>query len=1283
MTRRVRWMWTLVGTVLLATAMTAASAQDASTGSISGTITDSSGALVRGATVAIVNTDRGATERTVTTNGSGFYTAGSLPLGHYMVKVTDKGFKVASVSGIELHVNDTLTVNSALTAGSEGETVTVTAENQNVNLQDATQSGLINSTQINELVMISRNYESLINLQPGVAFSGTTDQLQRGPVGVNGSSSQAAFSVNGGRIGANNWTIDGADNLDRGSNLTLYVYPSSDAIGEFKTLRGNYSAANGRDAGGQVDVVTKSGTNSIHGSAFEYFRNDFLDADPYANNAIPIKAPVNKYRYNDFGFSLGGPVIIPKIYNGREKTFWFVSENWLREITYTAASATGAIVPTPAEIAGDFSNEWYKNTAGTWVQGPLNVCTAYTNNAATQINTCTAQGTSVAGKISPTAQAYLKDIYSTIPQNSVATQQLYASKGIDPRTLYSTNLRNEYPNLDSVVRIDQQFGQKVTAIYRFAHDTFPEYMGAGTFGGVPIPGIAPTNSINPGTQHLGKVTWTATPTIVVNIGYAYSRGQIVTKPVGNLLQSKAADVKPSEPFANTTGIVPTITVGSYTTIGANPIYDDHSLNHQGFGDVTKVFHNHTLIAGVSYNHYNKRENSTGGNQQGNFKFTSDVAYLNTAANPTGVITVPSDSYTGATPTVSTTVGEAQSFANFLVGNANNGFTQNDRLPQVDVYQNIYEAYFQDNWKATPRLTLNIGVRYSFLAQPTDSAGYLSSFDPDTYSDSKAPTIANTGLICVNTVASPNTSCSQVGSNAGQSGNPNNSADIVGANYINGLIYGTPSAANNNQASPYGKAISTSQKNNYAPRFGFAYDLFGDGKTAIRGGYGIVYDELSVSQWEVPGIGLSYSPNPPAVTPYSVTQAVLDSPSGGAVSNSTFANNTTAAHLYALPLHTNTPYTQQYSLGMQTQFSPNLFVELAYVGNHGTHLAGDEEINQPRPGAFRGVVQPQYSGYTAALPNGTGCNYAAGTTNVPMFWNSTCDRVLNQVKPYKGYYGIDSLETIFSANYNALQAKITYRGRGKSFIDGNFTWSRDLTNDPSDSVFVQDIYNVNADYGRANYDRKLIFNIDGVYELPWYREQNGLVGRLVGGWEVSGILAMNSGLPLTVSESGFGTVVYNGGYSQPVTYADNPSNYGNDNAGLGLLGSTNVALRTNQIGDPNNGNGKALKVGHQFENAASMQFNTGAFYNTDPLSDIPANARRGTMNGPGFIRADVGIFRNFRIYENLNFQLRGEAFNVANHGNPASVATAANSLYFGEITGYRDPRILQIAGRFSF
>jgi outer membrane receptor protein involved in Fe transport len=1229
-----------ISTLVLATLFTmfsvAAFAQE-TTGSISGTITDASGASVKGAVVTVTNTDRGQDVRTVKTNSAGFYTATSLPLGTYSVKVSSGGFKSEAVTGLVLHVNDALTVNRTLVVGNAEETISVRADQVQLNMEDATSAGLINSTQIDQLALITRNYESLINLQPGVAFGGASDQLNRGPSSPTGGSSTVAFSINGGRTTSNNWTIDGADNVDRGANLTLYTYPSPDAISEFKTLRGQYSAQFGRNASGQIDVITKSGTNSIHGSAYEFIRNDYLDANGYLNNFLHQRIP--KYRYNDFGFSFGGPVYIPKIYDGRNKTFFFVSEEWLREVTYTTGTA---LVPTAAERTGDFTNDGFKNGAA-WTSQNINVCTAYTYNAANQVSTCTAQGTKVTN-FSPTAQAYLNDLYKVIPVPQSAAD---LANNIDPHTLTST-IANKFNNDNTVVRIDQQFGQKLSAFYRYMHDTFPSFSGQGVFISVPIPGLSATVSTAPGTEQLGHVTYVFNPTLLVNIGYAYSNGSILTTPQGALLSSQSPDIKVPLPYPSTADVVPTLnfgatSTGGLTTLGGGVVYVDHGVNHQAFGDVTKTFHNHTFITGFSYNHYQKQENSASGGNQGSFAFTNDSAY--------GVVKQIQDSGSGVT--------EAQSFANFLTGNANNGFSQASKNIQVNIQTDMYEGFLQDNFKVTPRLTLNLGVRYSYYGQPFDANGNLSNFDPATYSASKAPTIDRSGLMCFTGA------CNQAGSNAGQSTSPNTTADFVGPNYINGMIFGNPSAANNNQASPYGNKVGSAQKYNFAPRVGFAYDLFGNGKTALRGGYGWAFDDAEVSYYET-----TIFDNPPAVASYSQTNAVLDNPTGGATATTP---SKTPGRLQALPLNYKTPYTQQYSLDIQQELAPTFMLDVGYFGTHGTHLLGILELNQPAPGAWVGKVMPANSGSACLYP---------GSTTQQAFLNSTCDQVLNQIKPYLGYFAIDGMQSIFSSNYNSLQVKMTKRFSGHTYIDANYTWSRDLTNAQADySGVIQNIYNINGDYGRAAVDRTNILNLDGVFEVPWFRDQKDLKGRLIGGWEVSAIYAINSGLPLTVSAGGGSQITYNGVTS--VFNGATNGGYETDNAGLSALGNTNAGLRPNQIGNPNNGNGVPLKRSKTYESASALWFYPGAFAAPAPTSIVPGTAKRGTINGPGFQRLDLGVFRNFRIYERVNFQFRAEAFNAANHTNVQSIGTTATSGTFGEITGYRDARILQFAGKFTF
>ena len=406
MTLSRRWVRGAVWVVLLMVGSVMARAQEVS-GSISGTVVDSSGAIVNGAVVTLTNTDRAYVERTLKTNKAGFYTAGSLPLGNYSVTVAMQGFKTYTETNIVLNANDALKVDAKLSVGSATEAVTVVASEAQVNLENGQSEGLVSGTQVRELVLNSRNYEQLLTLQPGVSYgSATNDQLYIGASLPSGTSAQVAFSINGDRPTANNWTIDGADNVDRGANLTLLAYPSVDAISQFVTLRGTYEAEYGRSASGQVNVITRSGTNAFHGGAYEFLRNDAFNANSYFNNRSGVARP--PLRYNDFGFTVGGPVVIPHYYNGKDKTFFFYSQEFRRVVQY--ASVTG-YAPTADERNGIFTNSWYQQN-GQWTQGPVAVCEGPNQGACTTYTTSFAGTT---GVISPTAQAYINDIYSKVP----------------------------------------------------------------------------------------------------------------------------------------------------------------------------------------------------------------------------------------------------------------------------------------------------------------------------------------------------------------------------------------------------------------------------------------------------------------------------------------------------------------------------------------------------------------------------------------------------------------------------------------------------------------------------------------------------------------------------------------------------------------------------------------------------------------------------------------------------------------------------------------------------
>src|SRR5258708_3557091 len=306
-------------------------------GSITGTGTDSSGAAVAGAKVTIKSLDKNVVIRTLTAEASGLYLAAYLPVGRYEVVAEAPNFKKSIFSNIVLNVADRLTINLALEVGSVNESVTVEANPLQVELQSVTAGGLINGPQVRELALNGRSWEQLVTLIPGVSDGGNSDTLYVGAFAPQGTN-LVTFSMNGGRREQNNYMVDGADNVDRGSNLTLLSFPSVDSIAEFRVIRSQYDPEYGRAASGQVNVITRSGTSSLHGNLYEFWRNDALNARAFATKypTLIAKPPL---RYHNFGGTLGGPVWIPKIYEQKNKTFFFFSEEARRNITYTNPTA--------------------------------------------------------------------------------------------------------------------------------------------------------------------------------------------------------------------------------------------------------------------------------------------------------------------------------------------------------------------------------------------------------------------------------------------------------------------------------------------------------------------------------------------------------------------------------------------------------------------------------------------------------------------------------------------------------------------------------------------------------------------------------------------------------------------------------------------------------------------------------------------------------------------------------------------------------------------------------
>ncbi len=1193
-----------------------ASAQEI-TGSINGTVKDPNGAAVAGATVTITDAAKKVVVRTATTDDNGAFSAPDLPSAVYDISVEAPHFKKHVETKLKLDVGQKRALEVSLEPGAITEIVTVQANALAVETRTVTASTVISGDQARELSLNNRNWVQLITLAPGVS-NDLGDQVYVGTTNPAGQANTMNISVNGARSAQNTYTVDGADVTDRGSNITIQAYPSVDSIAEFQVQRSLFAAESGRSGGGQINVVTRGGGEKFHGSAFEFLRNEKLNANDFISNRISSpafgresngKAKRAPFRYNNYGFTLGGPILVPRFGEGGKsvkklaRTYFFFSEEVRKDRRYPTLSGS---VPDLNMRQGIF---------------PMDICLS-ANVPTTATPTCTnvlpaGQALSSKATINPVAQQYLALVYNKLPPPTDAVTRALVFPAVNV-----ADFRQE------IIRIDHAFSSKVTSYYRYEHDKIPTIDVNSLFSsGSGLPGVSTSATDSPGRTHTFQATFVASPGFVIVGRWTYGYGAILSKDIGSLALANSP-ITPPLAYPNTKDIVPIISGNGFSTLTEFGPYNNFSYKHNFAGDMTLVRGNHTFKFGGQYSYYRKNENALAGNNQGIFS-----GFLNT---------VPSSVVQANVLAPNAAVGEPnatrrtnfQLFANFLLGN-NVAFSQARFDYTADMRQIAIEPYAQDEWRFRKNITVYYGVRYSYFGAPYDRNGRLSNFDPSVFSTASAPQVTGAGNRVVTT-----------------------------GNFCNGLIVNSQnalSAANGcvPTVSPYGKYLLKAPKGDFGPRFGIAWDPFGKGTTSVRTGYGIYYDQVLNGTWEQ-NIGL----NPPYQETFSVssvsggtgtvaTTPRLDQPVPTGVPV-TAGSSVTALSVRALQANWKDPYMQHWSFEVQHQFGSkgDTLLSVGYYGSKGTHLIGAYELNELAPGvALRsqcasGANTLQTPGVVTALCQTPG-TYFGGTLGVS-------SNILDQIRPYRGYRSINIITPQFNSNYNSLQVLAQKRFSGSSQINVAYTWAKNLTDNQTDrSTAPMNSYNIRLDRGRATLDRRQIFTANYIYDLPILTKRHDLVGNVLGGWEISGIVTLQTGLP------------------------NSPLGANYDAAGLGNIPALIAGNRPNTLCDPN------ANAPHTFE----QYFNSACFQTNPTTGIIPGNnvntGGRGTIDGPPTKRVDFSLFKNFRFGESVTFQFRAEAFNVFNHTNFRAIQGSVASAVYGQVTTVRDPRTIQFGAKLSF
>jgi Carboxypeptidase regulatory-like domain/TonB dependent receptor len=1146
---------------------------------IVGTVTDPSGAAVAGASITITNNETGIA-RTLPTGGDGQYVAPDLAIGRYVVRAAAPGFKAAEQKDLVLAVGDRTRVDFKLQVGSAQENVTVEANTVAVQTDTGEVSTVINGSQVSNLGINGRTLYSLFALTPG-ASSIQTDRIPFTPV-----SADDNVSINGQRAGHNLQLIDGGENLDRGGSSGS-VAPSIDSIAEFQNLTSNYSAEYGLSSAATISTVIKQGTKQFHASAWEYFRNDALNARNYFN---PAPASVAELRYNVYGFNAGGKV--PGMNN--HPTFFFYNMEWRSEID-------GGLLNLPVPLASS-----YPTAAGavipTSYNGKLNPIAVPNGSPAfltTEFANCPG-GVAPAG-IVPGA-AFPANTIPACMINSNATALLTAGGkygGIFPQPTSGASFiggNNSPTNLrEEIARVDHTFSSKFSIFGHWISEQTSQTYGTAQWVSDNVPTAADTFG-NPSYSAVIHATYVISPTLLNEAAFNYNGNRIHILPTG--IVSAPSDYIFNRLFTgpNEDTRIPSIDLAGITgtdyTSGWEP-WNNKADDYQIRDDVSWTKGAHQFKFGGSWALYKKTQDAFA-NTQGNFTFNGSFTA------PTGCVS-------------STTQTCGSDYADFLLGFAQQ-YTE-DAAKITGQWNNVsYALYAQDNWRATHRLTLNLGLRWDGVPHTYEANQQSTNFYPNLYNPANAA-VLNTvnGSICTAVDVAGGCAGATPAAAFGTSPNPT----LAGvAFYLNGIgrggVNGIPKGLVNNHWA------------NFGPRIGLAYDVTGRGKTVVRAGFGMMYERIQGNDM------YNGATNPPGDLNPTLTSVSLTNP-GLNLNNGSII---TAAALPILPaavtgidsINYKLPVTFQYSGGVQQALGARAVLAVSYVGSQARHQNFYQELN----------LFPE-----SDIP----MLLAKGAPNPNLFMG------------YQGFAGIKQAENGGNADYNSLQVDLHGNVRKDLQLQVGYTLSKanDSTTSNGSGGDLNNATNPYVgwkyDFGPSLFDRRNIAFFNFVYDIPLANNGSRLLKATVGGWQLAGIVTMESGAPLN----------------------------------LGVSGSNAASVV------PNSGNRPDLTGSISYPKTVGSWFNTSAFAApvcaTGP--DCYGNLGFDALRGPGRDNWNLSLLKNFAITERFRLQFRADSFNTWNHtqfkgdANNGGISESVNSSNFGAVTAAFDPREFQLALKLLF